>query len=45
MDSQTLVLTANTSTLYAYSGTDLTNDGPTVIEGPPGMLGFLGDGW
>ncbi|MGB5810989.1 MAG: DUF1254 domain-containing protein, partial [Polyangiales bacterium] len=45
MDSQTLVVTANTSTLYAYSGTDLANDGPTVIEVPPGMLGFLDDGW
>jgi hypothetical protein len=45
MDSQTLVVTANTSTLYAYSGTDLAHDGPTVIEVPPGMLGFLDDGW
>jgi hypothetical protein len=45
MDSQTLVVTANTSTLYAYSGTDLANDGPTVIEVPPGMLGFLDDAW
>jgi hypothetical protein len=45
MDSQTLVVTANTSTLYAYSGTDLASDGPTVIEVPPGMLGFLDDSW
>ena len=45
MDSKTLVVTANTSTLYAYSGTDLANDGPTVIEVPPGMLGFLDDAW
>lgn len=45
MDSATLVLTANTSTLYAYAGTDLANDGPTVIEVPPGMLGFLDDSW
>lgn len=45
MDSQTLVVTANTSTLYAYSGTDLEKDGPTVIDVPPGMLGFLDDGW
>lgn len=40
MDSQTLVVTANTSTLYAYTFTDLAKDGPTVIEVPPGMLGF-----
>lgn len=45
MDSQTLVLTANTSTLYAYSGTNLEKDGPTVIEVPQGMLGFLDDSW
>ncbi len=45
MDSQTLVVTANTSTLYAYAGTDLAKDGPTVIEVPPGMLGFLDDSW
>ncbi|TWB87349.1 MULTISPECIES: DUF1254 domain-containing protein [unclassified Synechococcus] len=45
MDSKTLVVTANTSTLYAYAGTDLAKDGPTVIEIPPGMLGFLNDAW
>jgi hypothetical protein len=45
MNSKTLVVTANTSTLYAYSGTDLANDGPTVIDVPPGMLGFLDDAW
>jgi hypothetical protein len=43
MDSQTLVVTANSSTLYAY--TYLAKDGPTVIEIPPGMLGFLDDAW
>src|ERR1700677_3805031 len=45
MDSQAVVLTANTSTLYAFSRTDLASDGPTVIEVPPGMLGFLDDDW
>lgn len=45
MDSQTLVVTGNTSTLYAYTYTDLAKDGPTVIEIPPGMLGFLDDAW
>tara|TARA_R110002072_G_scaffold93495_3_gene207121 strand:- start:9284 stop:10783 length:1500 start_codon:yes stop_codon:yes gene_type:complete len=45
LDSQTLVVTANTSTLYAYTYTDLAKDGPTVIDIPPGMLGFLNDGW
>ena len=45
LDSKTLVVTANTSTLYAYTYTDLAQDGPTVIEVPPGMLGFLDDAW
>ena len=45
MDSQTLVVTANTSTLYAYTYTDLATDGPTVLDIPPGMLGFLNDAW
>ncbi|WP_373509047.1 DUF1254 domain-containing protein [Thiocapsa sp.] len=45
LDSQILVVTANTSTLYAYTYTDLAQDGPTVIEVPPGMLGFLDDAW
>ena len=45
LDSKTLVVTANTSTLYAYTYTDLAHDGPTVIEVPPGMLGFLNDAW
>ena len=39
------MLTANTSTLYAWGSTDLETDGPTVIEVPPGMLGFLDDSW
>ncbi len=43
MDSKSLYLTANTSTLYAFAFTDLTADGPTVIELPPGMLGALND--
>jgi len=45
MDSRTPVITANTSTMYAYAPTDLAKDGPTVIEIPPGMLGFLDDAW
>jgi hypothetical protein len=45
MDSKTLVVTANTSTLYAYGATQLAKDGPTVLEVPPGMLGFLDDAW
>jgi hypothetical protein len=35
-DSNPLLLTANTDTVYAFSMLDLENDGPTVVEVPPG---------
>lgn len=43
MDSKTLLLTGNTSTMYAVGFLDLGKDGPTVIDLPPGMLGVLDD--
>jgi hypothetical protein len=43
MDSKSLVLTGNTSTMYALGFLDLEKDGPTVIELPQGMLGVLND--
>jgi hypothetical protein len=43
MDSRTLLLTGNTSTMYAVGFLDLAKDGPTVIDLPPGMLGVLDD--
>jgi hypothetical protein len=45
MDSKSLFLTANTSTLYAFPFLDLKADGPTVIELPSAMLGALNDAW
>lgn len=45
MDSTTLALTGNTSTLYAITTLDLKADGATVIEVPPGMLGALDSAW
>jgi len=39
MDSQSLYLTGNTSTLYVLPNFDLKRDGPTVLEAPKGMLG------
>ena len=44
MDAQTVLLTANTETVYAMSHLDLKTDGPTVVDAPPHMLGFLQDG-
>jgi hypothetical protein len=45
MSSESLYLTANTSTLYAFPFLDLKRDGPTVAEIPPGMLGAFNDMW
>jgi len=43
MDARTLVLTANTETVYGLGFLDLKTDGPTVVEAPPRMLGFAMD--
>jgi len=43
MDSTSLLLTGNTSTMYAVGFLDLEKDGPTVIDLPPRMLGVLDD--
>ncbi len=43
MDSKTVLLTGNTSTMYAVGFLDLAKDGPTVIDLPPRMLGILDD--
>jgi len=44
MDARTVLLTANTETVYGISHLALRSDGPTVVEAPPHMLGFLQDG-
>ena len=43
MDAATVLLTANTETVYALGHLDLNTDGPTVVEAPPKMLGFAMD--
>jgi hypothetical protein len=45
MDSNSLFLTGNTSTMYVIPTLDLERDGPTVLEAPPGMLGAFNDSW
>jgi hypothetical protein len=45
LQPESLYLTGNTSTLYALGYMDLKEDGPLVIELPPGMLGFVDDAW
>ena len=44
LDAQTLLLTASTETVYAIGYLDLKKDGPTVVEAPAHMLGYLQDG-
>ncbi len=41
MDSKSLVLTGNNTSLYTWGFLDLKKDGPTVIELPADVLGIL----
>jgi len=45
LDSRSLYLTANTSTLYAFPCLDLRRDGPTVVEVPANLLGAANDAY
>jgi len=45
MDSKSLFLTGNTSTMYVAPDFDLETTGPMVVEAPPGMLGAFNDAW
>jgi hypothetical protein len=44
MDSRTLFLTANTTTIYNFAWLN-TKDGPVVLELPPKVLGTIDDFW
>src|SRR5262249_14641264 len=44
LDAGTVLLTANTATVYAMAHLELKKDGPTVVEAPPKMLGFFQNG-
>jgi hypothetical protein len=43
MDAKTLLLTANTETVYGLGFLYLEKDGPTVLDAPPQMLGAAMD--
>ncbi|WP_205749296.1 DUF1254 domain-containing protein [Desulfopila sp. IMCC35008] len=45
LNSKSLFLTANTSTLYVSPDLDLKRDGPTVVEVPNGLLGAANDSY
>ncbi len=44
-DASSLLLTANSETVYGLAFLDLRTDGPTVVEVEPGMLGLVNDMW
>lgn len=44
MDSKVLILTPNTTVVYAFMWIDL-KDGPMVMETPPNVLGIIDDAW
>jgi hypothetical protein len=45
-DPKGLVLTANDTTIYAYTNVDLGKSGPIVVEIPPGaIVGIIDDFW
>ena len=45
IDSKSLLLTANTSTIYVTPYLNVGKDGPIVMEIPAGMLGAFNDAW
>ena len=45
LDSKSLLLTANTSTIYVTPCINVGKNGPIVMETPPGMLGAFNDAW
>jgi hypothetical protein len=45
LNAKTLVTTPNSDVIYAMGYLDLKQDGPMVIEAPPGLQGILDDFW
>jgi hypothetical protein len=43
MNAKYRVPTPNADVIYAMSYLDLTQDGPLVVQAPPGVLGMLSD--
>jgi hypothetical protein len=43
LDAKTLITTPNSDVIYALGYLDLKDDGPLVIEAPPGLQGIIDD--
>ena len=41
LDAKTLITTPNSDVIYALGYLDLKEDGPLVIEAPPGLHGII----
>ena len=45
-DAESVFLTANDTTIYAYTNVDLSKSGPIVVDVPPGrIVGLIDDFW
>jgi hypothetical protein len=45
LNAKTLITTPNSDVIYALGYLDLKEDGPLVIEVPPGLQGIIDDFW
>src|ERR1700732_3957160 len=45
LNAKTLITTPNSDVIYALGYLDLKEDGPMVIEVPPGLQGIIDDFW
>ena len=45
LNAKTLITTPNSDVIYALGYLDLKEDGPMVVEVPPGLQGILDDFW
>src|SRR5258705_4074835 len=45
LNAKTLITTPNSDVIYALGYLDLKQDGPLVVEVPPGLQGILDDFW
>src|ERR1700683_1386132 len=45
LDARSVLLTPNSETVYGATYLALAEDGPTVVEVPPGVLGVFNDMW
>jgi hypothetical protein len=45
LNAKTLITTPNSDVIYALGFLDLKEDGPMVMDAPPGLQGIIDDFW